>query len=198
MDAENISVILSVIATTLAVASFCGAAWRIWRDRPRLYLYVAKTTFKNLPGGNEVTMLQIKVCNIGFRPIILTRCAALGTKSAYVMGIHDNPATVYGIQDQRFPSILKPGDTLTFHPMSIDSLERNATDPKDPKVFFDPYRYIVIEDSFGRFHHMRMEDIRWNLHMDKQWSPMKWRQKIAEYFQRRILFHRAKRQHLKA
>ena len=113
------------------------------------------------------------------------------------MRIHDEPAATYGVEDQRFPSILEPGKTLTIHPISIAALEKNSIDPKDPKVFFDPYKYFVIMDSFGRFHHMKMEDIRWHLHMDKKRAPMKWWQEISEFYRRKRLFYRAKRDFLK-
>ncbi len=190
---ENISITLSIIAATLAVASFCGCLWRIWRDRPRLNFYVNKTNIHNVRDNRIFTMLQIKACNIGFRPIILTKCVALGNKSSFSMGIHDEPAAVYGVEDQRFPSILEPGKTLTIHPISIEAFEKNSIDPKDPKVFFDPYKYFVIIDSFGRFHHMKVKDIRWHLGMEKKRVPLKWWQKVLEFYQRKSLFYRAKR-----
>lgn len=129
MSAENISITLSIIAVTLAVASFCGTLWRIWRDRPRLIFYVTKTAIHNVPDNRTFTMLQIKACNIGFRPIILTSFVGLGNKSSFSMGIHDEPAALYGVEDQRFPSILEPGKTLTIHPMSIEAFEKNSIDP---------------------------------------------------------------------
>jgi len=196
MSGEKVSIILSIIATALAIASFCGALWRIWRDRPRLNLYVGKVTIHNQPDNKKFTMLQIKASNIGFRPIILTRCAALGDKNAFIMGNYDEPAAAYGIRDQCFPSILEPGKTLTIHPITIEALERNTIDPKDPKVFFGPYKYFVLIDSFDRFYHMRMEDIRWHLQMDKKRVPMKWWQRIVESYQRMRLFNRMKHTHL--
>jgi len=139
-------------------------------------------------------MLQIKASNIGFRPIIFTRFAAVGENGAFDMGIHDEPAAMYGIEDQIFPSIIEPGETLTFHPLGIDALERNQTDPKDPKVMFNPWKYLVLTDSFGRFHHMNMKDVRWNLQMEKERKPMKLWQKLLEYYQRKRLLRHAKTQ----
>ena len=186
---------LAIIATTLAIASFCGTLWRIWRDRPRLIFYVTKANIHYIRDKKKftITMLQIKACNIGFRPIILTRFVALGNEGSFSMGIHDEPAAAYGVEDQRFPSVLEPGKTLTIHPMSIEALDKNSIDPLDPKVFFDPWKYFVLIDSFGRFHHMKMEDIRWDLGMDKKRVPLKGRQKVLEFFQRKSLFYRAKR-----
>ena len=122
MNVGNVSLILSIVATTLAVLSFGVTLWRLWRDRPRLIFYVTKVNFHNRPDGKTFKMLQVKTCNIGFRPIILKKFIALGKSSSYQMGIHDEPAAAYGIEDQIFPTILNPGETLTFHPISISAL----------------------------------------------------------------------------
>ena len=155
----HIELVLSLIATTLAVASFCGQLWRIWRDRPRLAFFVRPITFKNVPHFNEMKMLQVMICNVGYRPIVLTEFVAVGEKSTFHMGIDDEPAGALGVQDQRFPTLLEPGETLKIHPIGIKALERNQTDPEDPKVHYDPFRYFVILDSFGRMHAMDVQDV---------------------------------------
>lgn len=197
MNGGNASLILSIIATSIAVASFCGALWRVWRDRPRLIFYVDRVNFHNRPDNRKFSMVRIRACNVGFRPIILTRFVALGNKSAFSMGVNDEPAAMYGIEDQKFPSTLEPGEMLTFHPMTVDALEKNAIDPKDPKMFFDPYRYFVLIDSFGRYHHMNVKDIRWNLRMDKERRPLDFPRKFLESIQRKIFFARAKQRFLR-
>jgi hypothetical protein len=189
----ELSIILSVVATTLALLSFCGGVWRLWRDRPRLNFYVAKARIRNRPDGQEFLLVQVKACNLGFRPIILTRCVFLGAKSLYSMGIHDEPAAAYGVDDQKFPSILEPGETLTFHPISVDALEKNQTDPKDPKIFHDPYKYMILKDSFGRNHYARVEEILWNLHLLKSRVPRTRLQKLHDFVTRYLLVRKHER-----
>jgi hypothetical protein len=155
--------ILSIIATTLAVASFAGGAWRIWRDRPRLLFFVRPVTFTNVPHFGEMTMAQIMICNVGYRPILLTSFVGLGETSAYHMGIDDEPAAALGKQNQVFPSLVQPGETLKIHPIGVDALRRNWTDPHDPKVHYDPFRYFVLVDSFRRLHTMDAEDVLFDL-----------------------------------
>jgi len=186
------SLTLSIIATTLAVLSFLGAIWRLWRDRPRLNFYVHKAHVRDMK--NLISeMMEVRVCNIGFRPIILTKCIFFGEKSAFHMGIDDEPDAAYGVANQRFPSILNPGTTHIFHPISIGSLERNCTDPKDKKIFFDPYLYMVIVDSFGRFHHVSMNEIRHSLGIAKVYRHPSLREKCIETMHRTAFFYRARR-----
>lgn len=109
------------------------------------------------------------------------------------MGIHDNPAAAYGIEDQKFPSIMEPGTTLTFHPIGIDALEENAIDPKDPKVFFDPYKYMVLMDSSGRFHSEKISEIRWHIGLDHEYHPPTAMDKISEHIRKVILFRDVKK-----
>lgn len=197
MVAKDISLVLSTVATTLAIASFCGTTWRIWRDRPRIVFYVTKANIQDRSGNEISKMIQMKICNIGFRPIIVIKFLALGKNSSYHMGIHDEPAAAYGIEDQRFPSEIKPGGTLTFHPMPIGALENNLTDPKDPKVFFDPYKYFVVVDNFGKFHYIEMNEIKWSLGMGNIPGQIKGIQKITNFCRNYLFFYRAKRQYSK-
>lgn len=157
--------VLSIVATTLAVASFGGQAWRIWRDRPRLTVFVTPITFTNVPRIGEMKMLQVMICNIGYRPIVLTRFIGVGNSSSFDMGIDDEPAAVLGRQDQRFPTLLEPGKTLKIHPIGFEELKRNQTDPEDPKVHFDPFRYFIVLDSFGRMHPLDVQDVLGALHL---------------------------------
>lgn len=195
-DVKEVALILSTVATTIAIISFCGTTWRLWRDRPRLRIYCSQVIFKNLPDKREHKMLQIKVCNIGFRPIILTECLFVGEKSSFHMGIHDEPAAAYGISDQKFPSIIGPGKTIDFHPIGIDAIKNNMTDPHDSKTFFDPYLFVFLVDSFGRFHHINMDDVKWSLHLNlsgRRARKTRWG-KLTEYFQRRRLQARIKKE----
>ena len=122
--------VLSIVATTLAVASCCGQLWRMWRDRPRLVFFVTPITFTNVPHFGEMKMLQVMICNVGYRAIIVTGFVGVGNTSSFHMGIDDEPAAVLGKQDQRFPSLVEPGKTLKIHPIGIEALKRNQTDPK--------------------------------------------------------------------
>jgi len=113
-------------------------------------------------------MLQVMICNAGYRPIVLTKFLALGERSSFHMGIDDEPAAALGRQDQRFPTLVKPGETLKIHPMEIGALIRNQTDPEDPKVHYDPYRYFILVDSFERAHAINIADVLGNLHISSE------------------------------
>lgn len=185
---------LSIVATTLAVASFGGQAWRIWRDRPRLIFFVIPITLKNVPQFKEIKMLQIMICNVGYRPIVLTRFVAFGKTSMFQMGINDEPAAAFGIQDQRFPTLLDPGETLKIHPIGIEALKRNQTNPEDPNVHFDPFRYFVLLDSFGRMYPMDVQDVLGEVGLLK--TPRRrlrrWA-KIADHVHTRAFLRRARK-----
>lgn len=71
----------------LSILSLGGAVWCTRRDRSRLNCYFSKVIFNNMPDGKKFHMIQIKVCNIGFREIILTELRAIGLNSCYVMGL---------------------------------------------------------------------------------------------------------------
>lgn len=184
----GLELVLSIVATALAVAAFCAGAWRIWRDRPRLIFYVRPITFTNVPHFGEMTMAQIMICNVGYRPIILTRFVALGETSTYQMGIDDEPAAALGKQDQRFPNCVQPGETLRIHPIGVEALKRNLIDPGDPKIHYDPYRYFVVVDSFGRLHTIDVEDALFELRLsDKRRRPRGWRKLLQKFRKRRFL-----------
>jgi len=141
-----------------------------------------------------MAMAQFMICNIGYRPIVLTRLVAVGATSTYHMGIDDEPAAVLGKQDQRFPSLIEPGETLKIHPIGIEALRRNITDPADPKVYHDPFRYFVLVDSFGRFHPMDAEDILFKLHiLTRREVPRGWRSVLRGWGRRRFLRSARKR-----
>ncbi|HKY80866.1 MAG TPA: hypothetical protein VJM09_05270 [Sphingobium sp.] len=170
---SDLSLYLSIVATTLSTASFANGAWRIWRDRPRLQFFVTPVTFTGLPDGRDMTMVQILICNVGYRPVILTRFAGLGRSSAFQMGIHDEPGAAFGRQDQRFPKMLRPGETLKVHPIGIEALRRNIEPPSSPQQHHDPFRYFVLIDSFGKFYPMRVEDILWHLRLSQTRSRLR-------------------------
>jgi hypothetical protein len=189
--------ILSVVATTLAVASFGAGAWRIWRDRPRLIFFVRPITFTNVPHFGEMKMAQIMICNVGYRPLILTRFMALGKTSTFQMGIDDEPAAALGKEDQKFPCLIQPGETLRIHPIGIEALRRNITDPQDPKVHFDPYRYFAIVDSFDRFHLMEAQNVLFDLRLTKhQRRTRGWRKLMQRLAQRRFVRSLRRQPHL--
>lgn len=100
------------------------------------------------------------ICNVGYRAIILVGFQAFGNTSSFRMGIHDEPAAALGVDDQRFPTKIEPGECLKIHPLGIEAFERNQTDPNDPKIHFDPWRCFVVEDSFGKFYPIEIEDLR--------------------------------------
>ena len=184
---------LSIVATTLAVASFGGALWRYWRDRPRLRFYVTSLTFTDVPHFGTMNMVQFLACNVGYRPLILTRCMAFGENSAFQMGIDDEPSAAIGRQDQKFPVLLDPGRSHKFHPIGVDSLVRNQADPNDPKVHFSPFKYFVLEDSFGRYHPIDVEDILRELHLPTSHPKVKGLKKFVSQLDRKRFLRKARR-----
>jgi hypothetical protein len=184
---------LSLVATTLATASLCGQAWRIWRDRPRLIFFVKPITFTNVPRVGEMKMLQVMICNIGYRPIVLTKFAAVGNSSSFQMGIDDEPAALLGRQDQRFPTLLEPGKTLKIHPIGIEALKRNQTDPKDPLVHYDPYRHFLVIDSFGRLYPIDIEDVLSSVGLLKEPRPKRGWAKAVDQVQKQAFLRRARK-----
>lgn len=133
-------------------------------------------------------MMQTMICNIGYRPILLTRFTGLGQTSICQMGIDDEPAAALGRDYQKFPKLLQPGETLKIHPFSVETLRRNMTDPGDPKVYFDPYRYFVVVDSFGRFHAMDAEDVLFELRILKtRKRPRGWFKVVYRFRKHRFL-----------
>jgi len=193
MNNETITLVLSIIATTLAVASFCGAIWRIWRDRPRLLFYIKPITFTNLPKGEPMKMMRLMICNVGYRPIVLKGFAALGETSLLSMGIDDEPAATYGHEDQCFPTLLSPGEASKIHPVMIGSLERNQVKPNDAKTHYDPWKYFVLVDSFGRLHPIDVAEALFELGISKSFRRSKGLGKIGDTLARKRFLRRAKR-----
>lgn len=189
---QEFEIPLSIIATTIALLAFCGEIWRLWRDRPRLIFYVMPVTFTNVPTFGEMKMVRVLICNVGYRPIVLTRFAAFGERSSFSMGIDDEPAATFGKEDRKFPAIIGPGETLKIHPIGIEALERNATKPKEETTFYDPFKYFALNDSFGRWHAIEIEDVRSHLGLSKTIiHPSRW-QKIMRWFYKKLFFARAK------
>jgi hypothetical protein len=189
---------LSILAAILSVAAFSREIWRTWRDRPRLRYYISKVTLQNVPHFGEMTQIQILVCNTGYRPIILVGFRALGETSAFYMGIHDEPAAALGIDDRRFPVKIDPGVCVAIHPLEVKALERNQTDPQDKKVHFDPWKLFVLEDSFGRFHVIEIEDVKRELRMGGSWKRKRGMERVRHWAKRRLFLRRAcKRLHLR-
>lgn len=184
---------LSVIATVLALLAFSREIWRTWRDRPRLTFYVDRVTFRDVPHFGDMMRIRILICNVGYRPLILVRFRALGETSAYSMGIHDEPAAALGAEDRRFPVKIEPGECVTIHPLGVEALERNQTDPNDEKVHFDPWRLFVLEDSFGRFHPMEIEDVKRELRIGERWTHYRGLRRLKRWWSRQRFLRRIKK-----
>lgn len=164
---------LSVLATVISILSFfvsgLVAVWRSWRERPRLRFAVTKTILRT---ENEANLIEIKVSNIGFRPIILTAFIALGWKTTYFMGDIDPTTASSGRAVDVFPTQLHPGSTIKFYPMTIKALEQNQANLTKPE-----YRWLffVVADSFGNFFQMHIQDVLFELSISKSWRPRtKW------------------------
>lgn len=193
MENDGYSLYVSIAALTLSIFSFCAEVWRQWRDRPRLVFYVRQVTFTGMPKIGEMKMVRVMACNIGYRPLVITGFVGIGKKSGFSMGIDDEPSAIYGHSDQKFPSILEPGESITFHPLTVSALEKNAVDPKDTKVFYDPYRYLALIDSFENFHCMQIEDVRWHLHLDKSRKGKNVLTKLKDYFEKQQIIRKYKK-----
>lgn len=173
---------LSVVATTLAVASFGASTWRLWRDRPRLQFYLSPITFTNVPHFGDMNMIQIMICNIGYRPVILTRFMAFGETSSFSMGIDDEPAAAIGRQDQRFPTLLEPGQTLKIHPIGLEALRRNLGPRESPRHHHDPFRFFVISDSFDNLFPIKVSEAAWHLSLVDKFSPDRGLKRLRQRF----------------
>ncbi|PCJ73595.1 MAG: hypothetical protein COA53_12070 [Rhodobacteraceae bacterium] len=138
-------------------------------------------------------MLRVMACNVGYRPVVLTKFVALGETSMMTMGINDEPAATFGIEDQCFPSILNPGDSLKVHPIAIAALKRNAMDPKDDKTHFDPYRYFAFVDSFEGLHVMDADDVMFHARIDRARKRVKGWRKLQSWVAKKIFLRSAKR-----
>lgn len=193
MNFDSFDVPLSLIATALALLSFCGEAWRLWRDRPRLTFYVTPITFTNMPKIGEMKMMRLMICNVGYRPIVLTKFMAFGEKSSFSMGIDDEPAAMFGQDDQRFPTLLEPGQTLKIHPTSPAIIERNSTKPDNAETFFDPWKYFAIIDSFGRLHTIEIEEVKLHLRLPSARTRVRWWQQPWKYLAKRQFLRRARK-----
>jgi len=190
MGEDSASFWLSVIATVLAVLSFCGAGWRLWRDRPRLRFTVATVIQHNTTDDKKFNSLQIGTCNLGFRPIILTGFKAVGRTGAYYMGDNDPTAMAYGVGVQVFPKMLNPGETLKIYPLAIEALQRNQTDPQNSKHHFNPWQFFVFEDSFGKTYPLPVQEVLHVLHLPNSWKRPKGWGKLIAFFQRKWFFYK--------
>jgi hypothetical protein len=173
--------------------SFGRELWRTWRDRPRLNFYVNAITFTNVPHFGEMRQIRVMICNVGYRPIILVRFRAFGNTSSFCMGVHDEPASALGIDDQRFPAKIEAGECLKIHPLGVAAFERNQIDPNDPKVHFDPWRCFVVEDSFGRFYPIEVEDVKRELHIGGQWQRYRGLKALRKSMRTHFFLRRARR-----
>lgn len=169
------------------------AAWRMWRERARLRFAVSKVIQKN-SDGKQFNQVEIKVSNLGLRPIILTAFKALGKTGSYHMGDTDPTAAAYGVAIDVFPKHLDSGDAIKFYPVSIEALERNQTDPNNPTHHFSPWVYFVLVDNFGKYHYMYVQDVLRELHMVKTWCPRTRWQRLVNLISRKCLFRAMKKQ----
>lgn len=184
---------LSIVATVLATLSFMGGIWRFWRDRPRLNHYVQVVTFKNVPHFGDIDQIRFMICNIGFRPIVLVRFRAFGVNGAFSMGIDDEPLAALGIEDRRFPIKIDPGECTKIHPISLAALERNQTDPNNEMVQYDPWRVFAVEDGFGHFHPIEVEDVKRELRIGSGWIYFRGLRKLKRSVATWLFLRRARK-----
>ncbi len=161
MTATSIANMISAAALGLAILSFSYAAvLRQWRDRARLRFEVTKAKIHVNGNGTDSIWMRLTVINIGFRPIIITGCSLIADRRRFRMGVDDEPAAAYGIEARRFPRRLEPAELMTIHLIRMDLLEEDFAKTKNPNLQHDPFRYIVLVDSFNRLHTIDMKEIR--------------------------------------
>lgn len=159
----------------IALGAFCTEIWRIWRDRPRNSCYVSAIKYANVPDVGDIEMARFRAINVGYRPVIITEFFAFGKRSMSHNSAIDELSYIVREFDQKLPFLLEPGARLDFHPYTVSAIKRNSTDPMDPKVFFDPWRYFVFVDSFGKNHFLDADEVRSELGISqkKHWHSRK-------------------------
>lgn len=138
-------------------------------------------------------MMSVTISNVGYRPVIFTRFVALGESSWFSMGIHDEPAAIYGQSDQKFPILLEPGKSLKIHPLTIEAIKNNCTKPDSERVHFDPHKYYAFEDSFGHLHLINADKARFELGIAKRLPRPNWKQKPILWVRKKLFLRRARR-----
>lgn len=177
---------IALIGVTIALLSFGGGVWRIWRDRPRLLFFVSSIRFRNEDDKQDSTFVKITIANVGFRPSIIKHALFLGDQAAFHVGIHDEPGIFNGIRNQKFPIIINPGDSVEFHPVIADILKKNQDEIECRR-----YKYMLLIDGFDHKFVLRMEDILAELKMLKSHQPLKgWWRKLVFYVSCKIYFFR--------
>ncbi|MDE1170870.1 MAG: hypothetical protein PW734_06655 [Verrucomicrobium sp.] len=192
MNKTNLSLMLSMAATAISIFSFFGSAWRSWRERPRLRFTFCRV-IQRVNGEKEFNQVEVKVSNIGFRPITLTAFKAIAKNGLYHMGDTDPTAAAYGVAKDVFPVCLNAGNTIKFYPLTVEGLIKNQTDPGNPSHHFGRWIYFVLVDGFGGYHHIYVQDILKCLMVPQVRSPRtKWR-KAVDFISRQFLFRAVKK-----
>lgn len=195
MTKNDLALLLSIVATGISILSFFKSTiteiWKTWNERTRLRFAASKVIQKN-SDGKQFNQIEIKISNIGLRPITLTAFHAISDNSLYNMGDNDPTASLYGVILDVFPAHLKPGDTIKFYPMTIEALISNQTDPKDHKKHYSPWLYFTVLDSFDTYHYIDVQHVLKILHMMDTWHPKTQLEKIKDFFLRKRLFAKSK------
>jgi hypothetical protein len=88
----------------------------------------------------------------------------VGDQVLHSVGIHDEPASTYGQEDQKFPALIQPGETLSFNPILFEALKRVQDDDRE----YFRYKYMVLEDSFGKKDFTDIDEILFSLNIIKE------------------------------
>ena len=174
---------IALISVAIALLSFAGGVWRIWRDRPRLLFFVSSVQFRDQGDRQISNFLKITISNVGFRPSIIKKALFIGDRAAFHVGMHDEPGILYGIRNQKFPVIINPGQSVEFHPVIVDALSRNRAEIECKR-----YKYLLLIDGFNHKFALRMEDIL-ELGVLKVRRPLKgWWRKMKFYTSCKVYF----------
>jgi hypothetical protein len=104
------------------------------------------------------------------------------------MGCYDELAFYTGKKDQKFPMIVNPGQTISFHPLTVSAIEENAKNSSDYQ-----WLYFALVDSFGKCYNTSIKDVKWHLGLDKIRAPSTYKHKFKFFFLYRKLFRKHKR-----
>jgi hypothetical protein len=139
-------------------------------------------------GTEKPAVWDIKVTNMGNRPVLFTRFILLGSKGSYSIGEKD-PIDVAYTKGSKitdiFPMSLEKGDSKSFSPITVDQLIENQASEY-------PWEWFVLLESERRPLFIRIKDVL-NLPMKTKLNVI---ESIYDYFRRRCAFNRNTKNYL--
>lgn len=180
---------ISVGAFILSLLAFGKTAWLTYRDRPKLKPYINKSTITNRDSTKSLDNMQIRVANVGYRPIILEKFIAISIDGkSYDAGNVDLHAALNCKIEQKLPAMIKPGNLFKFHAMEIQLIINN-NNLNDNKA---KYLYFGFVDSFNHFWPIDAEVVLDILEIKKLQKVPNRFEKLKSYAYSKVIFNRYK------